>query len=547
MAISSINFQKAKAHSYDHNFRKDLPNYLLNEQDRKENFYWKNSKEPKEIFNDEMKILDEKKARGKRASFKNSHWEAVLNLNSNHSLDDVKKVAEHIEKKFNITCSTIAVHRDEGHYPLKKDGTKSDKAVYNYHAHINFITVKQGKQMWRKELITRNKLRELQTEVAEILGMQRGEDKRISKTERLEHKQYKQEIQKQEKLKLELENTKEKLKDEILSKKEIKEQFEAFRKQSIGKGYAKEFYRDLSDENKKELQEPSKTQEQINDLFTELIKKHTTKEKGLFKTTKKTDWEAVAREQHKINIDLNAKNDDLKQIAIKAIDFIDEKVKIDLNAKFELLNLQNEKDLKEKLKTEREKLEKAQIEAEQEKQRAKDNYQIFLKRTKEINQSQAVEEIKTTKNKEIQSLKANNTELNQELANYKKIANDERELKRLYINDLQEAKQKNEKLEAENKELKKYIERLKSVFSKAWTNLKPLKGKLRKLLSKPKDKEPKKYQRLYLASNGRAMIEKYTESEYQKLDEKIKKNCSLIETKPKKQEIKRQGPTRDYF
>lgn len=414
VAISSINFQKAKAHSYDHNFRKDLPNYLLQEQDRKENFYWQNSKEPKEIFNDEMKILDEKKSKGKRASFENSHWEAVLNLNSNHSLDDVKKVAEHIEKKFNITCSTIAVHRDEGHYPLKKDGTKSDKAVYNYHAHINFITVKNGKQMWRRELITPSKLRELQTEVAELLGMQRGEDKRETKRERLEHKQYKQEIQKQEKLKIELENTKAELTAEILSKKELKEQFETFRKENAGQGFAKEFFRELGDEKKKQLAEPSYTQEQLNAYFTDLLEKHTTKEKKLFKTTETTDWEAIAKEQQKTISDLNAKNDDLKQNINQAIDFIVKEKENDLNAKFEALKEQNELELTQELRKERQKLQtladltlkkKDELEAEQE---------LYRTKYQELSQDEVIKQIEANKNQEINKLKTKNAELEKE-------------------------------------------------------------------------------------------------------------------------------------
>ena len=55
MAKSSINFQKSKGHSYDHNFRKDEPNYLLKPADRLENFYWQNEKSAREIFDEELK------------------------------------------------------------------------------------------------------------------------------------------------------------------------------------------------------------------------------------------------------------------------------------------------------------------------------------------------------------------------------------------------------------------------------------------------------------------------------------------------------------
>lgn len=224
MAKSSINFQKSKGHSYDHNFRKDEPNYLLKPADRLENFYWQNEKSAREIFDEELKSYGTKK--GKRPTFENSHWEAVLNLNKNHTLEDVQKVAEYIEQKFNITCATIAVHRDEGHY-------KNDKPQHNFHAHITFVTVKDGQQNWRKEKIKPADLRELQTAVAEMLQMERGQEN--SEAERLNHKQYKKAAQQ-----------KEQLEREILSLKERNAILEQARKDSKGKGFLKGFFDSLS-------------------------------------------------------------------------------------------------------------------------------------------------------------------------------------------------------------------------------------------------------------------------------------------------------------
>ena len=224
MAKSSINFQKSKGHSYDHNFRKDEPNYLLKPADRLENFYWQNEKSAREIFDEELKSYGTKK--GKRPTFENSHWEAVLNLNKNHTLEDMQKLAEYIEQKFNITCATIAVHRDEGHY-------KNDKPQHNFHAHITFVTVKDGQQNWRKEKIKPADLRELQTAVAEMLQMERGQEN--SEAERLSHKQYKKAAQQ-----------KEQLEREILSLKERNAILEQERKESKGKGFLKGFFDSLS-------------------------------------------------------------------------------------------------------------------------------------------------------------------------------------------------------------------------------------------------------------------------------------------------------------
>lgn len=223
MAKSSINFQKSKGHSFDHNFRKDEPNYLLKAENRLENFYWKNEKTAREIFDEEL--LNTKRKGGPIPRFENSHWEAVLNLNKNHTLEDVQKVARYIEQKFNITCATIAVHRDEGHY-------KNDKPQYNFHAHITFVTYKDGQQNWRKEKIKPSDLRELQTAVAEILQMERGQEN--SKAERLSHRQYKQVAQE-----------KEQLEDKILTLKERNAILEQARKENTGLDRAKAFFANI--------------------------------------------------------------------------------------------------------------------------------------------------------------------------------------------------------------------------------------------------------------------------------------------------------------
>ncbi|WP_086287834.1 hypothetical protein, partial [Campylobacter sp. P0085] len=240
MALSSINFQKSSGHSYKHNFREDEPSYLLKEKDREPNEYWQHEKTAEQIFTDEVAKI-EKGKKGKRPKFENSHWEGVLNLNSNHTMDEVKKVAEHIEKKFNITCTAIAIHRDEGHY------TDNGYAVKNYHAHLNFCTYKDKKQQWRLENIKPQDLRELQTEIAEILKMERGIDKRESKRQRLEHREYKQKERELKAIKQELEakdnviqaknqviqDKDQELEDEKLSKKRLKEQIEAKNQQHI--------------------------------------------------------------------------------------------------------------------------------------------------------------------------------------------------------------------------------------------------------------------------------------------------------------------------
>ena len=251
MAKSSINFQKASAHWEKHNARVDEPSYLLPPEFRsKDNYFWRAELSPQEIFKAELS----KCSKGKRPRFENSHWEAVLNLNANHNEKDVERVAKYIAETLNIIPVAIAIHRDEGH--LNERG----HPVYNYHAHLNFITVKNGRQNWRKEYIKPETLRQLQTDVAELLCMERGKNKRETQVERLSAKQFKaKEAQSK------------------AQRKELLAEIEKLRKAYAGQGYPKEFFRELSALKEDE----SLTLAKLGDCLAELIKKHSKRENDI--------------------------------------------------------------------------------------------------------------------------------------------------------------------------------------------------------------------------------------------------------------------------
>ncbi|HEB9430812.1 TPA: mobilization protein, partial [Campylobacter coli] len=103
-------------------------------------------------------------------------------------MQDLERLALFLNKKYGFQCYQIAIHRDEGH--INEQGQKE----INHHAHLEFITLNKenGRNMWRRELITPKVLRQMQSEVAEILGMQRGQDKRITKRQRIEPRKYAQ-------------------------------------------------------------------------------------------------------------------------------------------------------------------------------------------------------------------------------------------------------------------------------------------------------------------------------------------------------------------
>ena len=255
MAKSSINFQKATAHWEKHNARQDEPSYLLPPEFRKQNYFWRAEQSPQEIFKAELS----KCSKGKRPRFENSHWEAVLNLNANHTEKDVERVAKYIAETLNIIPVAIAIHRDEGHL------NERERPVYNYHAHLNFITVKDGRQNWRKEYIKPETLRQLQTEVAELLGMERGKDKRETQVERLSAKQFKAAAKQTEA-------------QSKAQRKELLAEIEKLRKAYAGQGYKADFFRELSALKEDE----SLTLAKLGDCVAELIEKHAQLENDIY-------------------------------------------------------------------------------------------------------------------------------------------------------------------------------------------------------------------------------------------------------------------------
>ena len=242
-AIASINFKKSNVIQTRHNDRTLAPSYLISDSgcecNRSHEIAIKLKKQIIENAKEAYKTSC--KARNKKFQAKSYEWSAVCNIKPDTTMQDLERLAEHFEQKYGFQCYQIAIHRDEGH--LDDDGNK----IINHHAHLEFITLDKntGKNMYRRELISPKILRQIQTEVAEILGMERGQDKRISKRERIEPRRYAQmkEAERKEQAKLKAEHKQEleskeaelkfkdtKLEQEKLSKKQLAELIEAERK-----------------------------------------------------------------------------------------------------------------------------------------------------------------------------------------------------------------------------------------------------------------------------------------------------------------------------
>lgn len=262
--ISSINFKKSVDFQVFHNSTV-RPNYAIGGEliaNRK-------GYEALKIKNQIIEEAKEAYTKNTKQKFqaKSYEWSAVCNIKPETTMADLERLAEHFEQKYGFQCYQIAIHRDEGH--LDDDGNK----VINHHAHLEFVTLDKetGKNMYRREIISPKILRQIQTEVAEILGMERGQDKRISKRERVEPRKYAQIKEQERKTQKEL---KAELEQEKLSKAELKKELEQLRKDSKDQGYTKEYFQEINRE-KKLLR--FNTKNDFEKWVQELTEKHTKK------------------------------------------------------------------------------------------------------------------------------------------------------------------------------------------------------------------------------------------------------------------------------
>jgi hypothetical protein len=182
-----IHFQATTAFSLLHNTIK-RPSYAIRSQEHNEH-----DKTAEEATED-IKMLyvsaeQNYKSRTKqKLQAKNILCEAVVLLEENHTLADLKNLSEALEQKTGYKAVQLSIHRDEGHIDKTTGETK-----LNLHGHIVFFTLDEnGKSLQRQNFNNKRLMKELQTITADTLNMKRGEDKQITKAEHLTHKQYKQ-------------------------------------------------------------------------------------------------------------------------------------------------------------------------------------------------------------------------------------------------------------------------------------------------------------------------------------------------------------------
>lgn len=295
---SCVSFAKASSvksgsSPFAHNDRSENEkNYIIGSDDKQRNEFDKHALDAEKFYK-ELRAAAEinyRKKVGQNMQVKkgNDHWEAVINLKRNHTILDVQRVAQYLEKETGFTAVQISVHKDEGHFMIdgkkhspsetihkdkkgswffdrefKKpvDMTKAKK-IYNNHAHINFFTLdrKTGIQLYHRygkynkrtnalisRGMTKKVLSEIQTKTAEILGMERG--KIGSKAVRLTPRQYRAVEADKETEKQRYKTLEEKLKQQD---KKYNETREAFIKSGIA---TQKDYKELKKKHKHDCQE----------------------------------------------------------------------------------------------------------------------------------------------------------------------------------------------------------------------------------------------------------------------------------------------------
>ncbi len=148
-----------------------------------------------------QRIVKYEKTTGKKMQKKTiKHISAIVNLNAEHTKKDIKKLIKYLEEKFDTKVIQYSIHRDEGH--VTEDGEKK----VNYHAHLEMVGIdSNGKSIRRK--FTRKTLIELQTAVAKLLNMERGESVKKTKRKRLNTYEYKEAMKLKEQEVAELKKT----------------------------------------------------------------------------------------------------------------------------------------------------------------------------------------------------------------------------------------------------------------------------------------------------------------------------------------------------
>ena len=165
MGKSSIHVRGASGGSEAHNNREKKLKYL-NDKLTKENSFF--NYQSIASLRAEISEKYQKSTGQKMQSTAVPIREGVLLISKEHTVDDLKRLARKIEDRFGIQTVQGYCHKDEGHEDKITGEWKP-----NYHAHMIFNWT--HKETGKSVRMGREDMAELQTIVAEELGLERGE------------------------------------------------------------------------------------------------------------------------------------------------------------------------------------------------------------------------------------------------------------------------------------------------------------------------------------------------------------------------------------
>ena len=281
-AKSSFNIDFTKSGSFWHNFRRGFLAKDIRPDLSFQNEYTCSFEEARKRAK-QMKVdadIAYLRRRGQKPKYdpEKIYWSAEVNAREWHTIEDLKRVAEVIEKEMGYRLIYGALHKDEGHL------NDAGEWVMNCHFHLEFISLDENGISQHRKTFSPSLMSRIQTEIAKTLGMERGIPKEITGRTHLPPKQYKQAVKLQEPIKQALKLTKDELKE---AKAKIKTLEEALKSANLEarnelkeQGASRPEYAALEAENRKlkdELAELKKAPdldiEDFSKIFKEKIEK----------------------------------------------------------------------------------------------------------------------------------------------------------------------------------------------------------------------------------------------------------------------------------
>ena len=173
---TSVNVQPGKGGSEEHNKREKQLDYVRKDLSHL-NQYWESDTQANRLAN--IKALYQSKTGQKMQAKATPIREGVVVIQSSTTMADLHRLADAYRDRLGIEVFQIAIHRDEGHKGSKEWNP-------NLHAHLVFDWTNH--ETGKSVKLNRQKMAEMQTITAEVLGMERGKS---SEKKHLTAQQYK--------------------------------------------------------------------------------------------------------------------------------------------------------------------------------------------------------------------------------------------------------------------------------------------------------------------------------------------------------------------